>query len=138
MTEKKITIGYIEKCDGSLRLNLLKNKLFQKSQFILVIQSNSKDFSKFMIYPLNVNKILKITVSNVKEIVKELEQFYSILKDFNIIHNTGLTVRKDIFVVEIYLNLRFSDSKYKDLKTSLDKIKNKYIDIDIEEISLNI
>jgi len=91
-----------------------------------------------MVYPINVNKILKIIISCLKERKAELELISSILKNFNIIHNSGLTVRKDLFIVEIYLNLRFSDSKYKGLKTSLDKIKNKYIDIDIEEISLNI
>ena len=138
MTEKKLTIGYIEKYDGSLRLDLSKNKLFQKDQYILIIQANTKDFSRLMIYPINVNKILKITLSSFKEFVENLDIIFSFLKNFNIIHNSGLTLRDDIFIVELYLKLRFSDSKYKDLKTSLDKIKNKHIDIDIEEISLNV
>ncbi|MHA1191230.1 MAG: hypothetical protein ACTSP9_02900 [Promethearchaeota archaeon] len=138
MTEKNLTIGYIKKYNGLLRLNLSKNNLFQKDQYILIIQANTKEFSKFTIYPINVNKILKITVSSFREIVKDLEHISSLLKNFKIIHNSGLTVRDNIFIVELYLKLRFSDSKYKDLKTSLDKIKNKHIDIDIEEISLNI
>jgi len=138
MTEKKLTIGYIEKYKGSLRVDLSKNKIFQKEQYILIIQANTKDFSRFMIYPINVNKILKINLSSDKEFVKDLDFIYSLIKDFKIIHNSGLSVRDDIFIVELYLKLRFSDSKYKDLKTSLDKIKNKHIDIDIEEISLNI
>jgi len=138
MTEKKLTIGYIEKYNGSLRLDLSKNNLFQKDQYILIIQANIKDFSRFMIYPINVDKILKITVSSLKDIAEDLKLISSVLKNFKIIHNSGLTVRNDLFIIEIYLKLRFSDSKYKDLKTSLDKIKNKHIDIDIEEISLNV
>jgi len=137
MAEKRLTIGYIEKNDKRLRLNITNNQFLQKGQFLLVIQANNKDFSRIMIYPINVNKIMKITISSLKEITEDLKLFSSILKKFNIIHNSGLTVRRDLFIIEIYLNLRFSDSKYKVLKISLDKIKNEYIDIDIEEISLN-
>lgn len=138
MTEKRLTTGYIEKYDGLLRLDLSKNNLFQKYQFILIIQANTREFIRFMIYPINVDKILKITVSSLKDIAEDLKLISSVLKNFKIIHNSGLTVRNDLFIIEIYLKLRFSDSKYKDLKTSLDKIKNKHVDIDIEEISLNI
>jgi hypothetical protein len=138
MTEKGLTTGYIEKYDGLLRLDLSKNNFFQKYQFILIIQANTREFSRFMIYPINVDKILKITVSSLKDIAEDLKLISSVLKNFKIIHNSGLTVRNDLFIIEIYLKLRFSDSKYKDLKTSLDKIKNKHVDIDIEEISLNI
>jgi hypothetical protein len=133
-----MTVGNIEKNIGSLRINFPKNDSFQKKQYILVIQANTKDFSRYVIYPINVNKILKIKFSSVKEFVRDLDFLYSLFKDFKIIHNSGLSVRDDIFIVELYLKLRFSDSKYKDLKISLDKIKSKHIDIDIEEISLNI
>jgi len=138
MIEKKLTNGYIRKYDELLRLDLLNNNIFKKHQFILIIQANTREFSRFMIYPINVDKILKITVSSLKENVEELNLISSILKNVKIIHNSGLTVRNNLFIIEIYLKLRFSDSRYNDLKISLDKIKNKYIDIDIEEISLNI
>ena len=105
---------------------------------MLIIQADTTNFSRFMIYPINVNMILKITASSLKENIEELEYLSSCLKDFDIIHTSGLTARNDIFIVEVYLKLRFTDLKYKDLKTSSDKIKNKYIDIDIEEIRLNI
>jgi hypothetical protein len=124
MTEKKLTNGYIRKYDELLRLDLLNNNMFKKHQFLLIIQANTREFSRFMIYPINVDKILKITVSSLKENVEELKLISSILKNVQIIHNSGL-------------KLSFSDSKYNDLKISLDKIKNKYIDIDIEEITLN-
>lgn len=133
-----MTVGYIEKNIGSIRINLSKNDSFQKKKYLLVIQANTKEFSRYMIYPIDVNKILKINFSSIKECVGDLAFFYSLIKNFNVIHNSGLSERDDIFIVELYLNLRFSDSKYKDLKTSLDKIKSKHIDIDIEEISLNI
>lgn len=137
MKEEKLTIGYIKKSKGSLRLNLSKDKTFQKYRYMLIIQADTKEFSRFMIYPINVNKILKITAFCLKENIEELEFLTSQLKNFDVIHNSGLTVRNDIFIVELYLKLRFTDLKYKDLKTSLDKIKNKYIDIVIEEIRLN-
>jgi hypothetical protein len=61
-----------------------------------------------------------------------------ILKNYEIIHTSGLLIKKKKLFYECYLNLNLSDIKSKELKASLDKIKIKkiFMEVKIEEISI--
>ncbi|MHA1758049.1 MAG: hypothetical protein ACTSVV_14850, partial [Promethearchaeota archaeon] len=65
-----------------------------------------------------------------------IEELSNILKKYEIIHTSGLLVKKKELNYECYLDLDFSNPKSKDLKSSLNKLKNILKEIIIEEISL--
>ena len=68
--------------------------------------------------------------------MREIEVFLNNIQKFEIIHSTGLIIIKQELTAEFYLNLNFTDDEYKDLKILLDKHKNKFEDIKLEEIVL--
>ena len=81
-------------------------------------------------------KIIKLSLIG-QDISDEMVEILSnILKKYEIIHSSGILKKKRDFFYEGYLNFNLSDAKSKDLKTSLDKIKNIFKGIKIEEIGL--
>jgi hypothetical protein len=111
------------------------NGPFKKSSYFLIVRLVTKSFAKMTIYPLNNNKILKLTFTGfniqtgiIKETVKKLNAF-------KIVHTSGLNTLRGKSYYECYLNLSFNHVQYIGLKRALDKIKNKFEDINIVEIS---
>ena len=131
--------AYIKQSDEALPLNLLidlpKGKYFSKCPYILIIQSNIRDFTRLTIYPIKKERILKIFSKGVDIKSQELAKFIDELQTFQIIHTSGLILKGNEIIYECYLNLSLIDDRYKDLKTVLDKFKNVSKVIDIEEIS---
>ncbi len=109
----------------------------RENPFLLIIQSTSKECTRLTIYPISRQKIIRLSLygSNISEEV--INRLSKILKKYEIIHNSGFLVKQKQFYYECYFNLSLSDVKSKDLKTSLDKIKNIFKEIKIEEVSLN-
>ena len=104
--------------------------------FLLIIQSTTENHIRLTIYPIAKEKIVKIILAG-QDISDEIIEILSkILKKYEIIHSSGLLKKEKDFLYECYLNLSLSDAKSKDLKTSLDKIKNIFKEIKIEEIGL--
>ena len=104
--------------------------------FLLIIQSTTENHIRLTIYPIAREKIVKIILAG-QDISDEIIEILSkILKKYEIIHSSGLLKKEKDFLYECYLNLSLSDAKSKDLKTSLDKIKNIFKEIKIEEIGL--
>ena len=104
--------------------------------FLLIIQSTTENHIRLTIYPIAREKIVKIILAG-QDISDEIIEILSkILKKYEIIHSSGLLKKEQDFLYECYLNLSLSDAKSKDLKTSLDKIKNIFKEIKIEEIGL--
>lgn len=140
MSENNLSIAYIKERDKSLQISLnlsLSNiKDLRKSQFLLVIQLNTTDFSKLIIYPINKESIIKIVLIGVDIKEEYIEILSEELQNFEIIHTSGLIQKENKIFYECYLNLNINDNKYKDLKTSLDKIKNIFSEIKIFEIKL--
>ena len=96
----------------------------------------NRKVEKGVIYPIKKEKVLKVTLTGLKPIDEHIENFSMKLHEYEIIHSSGLVLVKGKIFFECYLNLSLGDEKYKDLKTLLDKNKNKFKDIKIEEISL--
>ena len=104
--------------------------------FLLIIQSTTENHIRLTIYPITREKIVKIILAGQDISDEVIEILSKILKKYEIIHSSGLLKKEKDFMYECYLNLSLSDAKSKDLKTSLDKIKNIFKEIKIEEIGL--
>ena len=104
--------------------------------FLLIIQSTTENHIRLTIYPIAKEKIVKIILAGQDISDEVIEILSKILKKYEIIHSSGLLKKEKDFLYECYLNLSLSDAKSKDLKTSLDKIKNIFKEIKIEEIGL--
>jgi hypothetical protein len=88
-----------------------------------------------MIYPIDEKKILKLFYVIKKDKVREVRELPSDFEAFQIIHNSGLILRDDKYFGEIYFNLSYSDAKYKDLKTYLNRNKSIFDKINLDEIT---
>jgi len=140
MKNPSLTVAQIKEIDESFNLNLnislLHIKEKHKYSYLLIIKSETTRFAKLTIYPINKEKVLKVTLTGLTPIDEHIENFSMKLHEYEIIHSSGLVLVEGKLFFECYLNLSLGDEKYKDLKTLLDKNKNKFKDIKIEEISL--
>jgi hypothetical protein len=141
MERQHFSKAYIKRFEKSLPLDLLinlpKKGYFNEFPFLLIIQSNIKNFTRLTIYPVQKETIIKIFSTGVNIKSEELEKFIEELQKFEIIHTSGLILKGNEIIYECYLNLNPDDERYKDLKIALDKFKNISKVIDIEEISTN-
>ncbi|MFX1587765.1 MAG: hypothetical protein ACFFC1_06400 [Promethearchaeota archaeon] len=109
----------------------------RNSPYLLIIQSNTENYVKLTIYPIQHQKIIKLTLKGVNILYKDIEILSKRLQKYNIIHTTGLVSKSKNVIYECYLDLRKIDTKYNELEKSLEKIKSIFKDIKIEELSLN-
>ena len=133
---KNITKGFIKKIDDNSFLGLqipLKN--LEKHENILIIMLEAENFTKITMYPINSEKVLKLSLRDFKIIQEDLDNFSKKLQSYPIIHSSGLINIGPNSAFECYINLSLEDEKYQDLKILLDKNKNKFKDIKIEELS---
>jgi len=107
------------------------------SPYLLIIQSNTENYVKLTIYPIQHQKIIKLTLKGLNILYKDIEILSKRLQKYNIIHTTGLVSKSKNVIYECYLDLRKIDTKYNELEKSLEKIKSIFKDIKIEELSLN-
>ena len=138
MSEIFLTDGIIKK-KGDI-LSILPNCLFtlrgkfNECPYILIVRLSTKTFAKLTIYPLNRDRVLKINFLGFDIQDKDVKGIIKQLKNFSIIHTSGITILGKKSYYECYLELCIDDEDYIDLKNVLDKIKNVFEDIKIEEI----
>jgi len=119
-----------------LKISLLDIKNLENYPFLLIIQSTIENSIKLSVYPLKKDKIIKITFTGFNFSNDIFDEISKILQNFQVIHTSGvLLIAKQLFY-ECYLNLSLAEIKGKDLKVSLEKIKNIFKEIKIEEIQL--
>ncbi len=140
MKDTGLTDSYIQtnidSLNVTLNISLSEVKELKNSQYLLIIQSSTQKCVKTIIYPLNKEKIIKISLSGKNVSDEVLEDLSKLLQNYEIIHTSGLLVKRKHIFYECYLNLRLTDSKSKDLKVSLDKIRNIFKEIKIVEIGI--
>jgi len=140
MVEKGLSSAYVKKINSNfqdvLSVPLSDFDNLEDSQYLLVIQSNTKEFSKLTIYPLKREKIIKVILKGINIIEENIDIMIDELQNFELIHTSGLTQKDEEIIYECYLNLSSNDYKYKDLKVSLDKIKSIFKEIKIIEIGI--
>jgi len=143
MRNKPLNKAYIQRRedneDSKIHLNILipSTVRLKNCPYFLVIQSTSKDCTKLTIYPVSRKKLIKLSLFGQKVSDEVIHILSKILKRYDIIHSSGFLMKHKQLFYECYLNLNLSDAKSKDLKTSLDKIKNIFKEIKVEEIGLN-
>ncbi|MHA1913545.1 MAG: hypothetical protein ACW986_02285 [Promethearchaeota archaeon] len=141
MDNSKITNAFIQRFDGLanvyLQLSLDQIKNLNDCKYLLVIQSIIEKSIKLTVYPVNKNKIIKVSLFGLKLSKKTLKEISKILQKYEVIHSSGILKIKSSLVYECYLNLSLTEKKSEDLNVSLDKIKNIFKQVKIEEIGLN-
>jgi len=128
-------IGKSSALDFSSSLSHIED--IEKYRNVLIIKSETSRFAKFTIYPINREKVLKVTLLDLINIDESIEIFSRELQKFDIIHSSGLVLLNRKIFFECYLDLSLDGEKYKGLKIFLDKNKNKFKDIKVEELSLS-
>lgn len=133
----KAKIQRIKDISGiKFKLSLLDIKDLKHNPFLLIIQSIIENSIKLTIYPLNKEKIIKVTFST-NDFSKEMfDKISEILQNYQIIHTSGVLIIENQFYYESYLNLNLNEAKATGLNDSLNKIKNIFKQIIIEEIGL--
>lgn len=137
-----LTKAYIQNIDDPTNVNLnisISDKRHLKDNpYLLVIQTNQENRARLTIYPVKVKSLIKVSLFGLKT-SDNSTSYLSLSKtfqEFNIIHTSGLIIKGNELYYECYLNLSLSDIKTKVLKVALNKIKNIFKDISIEEICL--
>lgn len=140
MIEESLTSAYIKKVkeipEVSINIPLIGLKNSDNFPFLLVIQSKYEDSIKLTIYPINKEKIIKLSLSGLNIPNKIFEELAAIIQNFQIIHTSGFLLKGRKLLYECYLNTNFSENKSEDLKASLAKFKNIFKEIKLQEISL--
>ncbi|MFW9898049.1 MAG: hypothetical protein ACFFDO_02150 [Candidatus Thorarchaeota archaeon] len=142
MKSISLTKAYIQNIDDPTNVNLnisISDKIYLKNNpYLLVIQTNQENCARLTIYPVKVKSLIKVSLFGLKTSVNTTS--YSSLsktfQKFDIIHTSGLIIKENELYYECYLNLSLSDVKTKVLKVALNKIKNIFKEILIEEICL--
>ena len=138
-----LTNAYIQNNEDSPNINLnfssSGKKNLKEYPYLLVVQSIQEDFTRLTIYPVKTKNLIKVSLCGLK-ISDEANTIYlslaETLQNFEIIHTSGLLIKDNKLYFECYLNLSLSDIKTRVLKAALNKIKNIFKDIRIEEIGL--
>jgi len=119
-----------------LILSLLDIKKLGNSPYILVVKSTIENSIKLSIYPLKKKEIIKITFSTLTFTDDIFYIISKILQNYQIIHTSGVLLIDKQLYYECYLNLGLKEAKAIGLEASLNKIKNIFKQIKIEEIGL--
>ncbi len=138
MTDIENISAYIVENLNPLILNVsLSNILDSKNEpYLLVVKSATIECIRLTIYPIEKEKIVKISLTGTDSTDNFLEITSKILQNYNVLHSSGVFKRGDHIHYECFLNLNKSDVKYKDLIASIDKIRYIFKEIKIEEIGL--
>jgi hypothetical protein len=111
--EKSLTEAFIKSKEESDRLKLIiptKEILrFQNYSHFLIIQSFTRKYSKITIYPINNKKVTKIQISGKNINQKKMNNILNIIKNFDIIHTSGLLARGKKMFYEVYINHTLQD-----------------------------
>ena len=105
---KQLTTGFLKEMndDVSFNINIPESTIqnLEKTNKILIIQTASKKFIKYMVYPVQNEKVIKLTFYGINISNKTFLNTFNLLKKFNIIHTSGASLKKNEIMEEIYLN----------------------------------
>ncbi len=139
MKDSKLTSAQIKEISSSqtpsIELSLTHIDNIEDYSYLLIIRSETNRYTKITIYPIEKQKIIKLTIRGLKKIDEYTEAFSKKLQEYGIIHSTGLVSIEGLLFLECYLNLSLNEEKYKDLKIYLNKNKKNIKDIQIMEIT---
>lgn len=120
----------------TLKLSLLNIKNLDNNPYLLIVQSIIENSIKVSIYPLKKEKIIKVTFSTLNFSNEIFDRISNILQNYQVIHTSGVLLIEKQLYYECYLNLNLVEAKAMGLDAFLNKIKNIFKQIKIEEIGL--
>ncbi|MEE9377203.1 MAG: hypothetical protein V3V33_04115 [Candidatus Lokiarchaeia archaeon] len=136
----KLTEAYVQRNfdlpETKLKISLLDIRDPEKYPFLLIVQSTIEKSIKLSIYPLKNEKIVKVTFSDFNFSNEIFDEISKILQNYQVIHTSGVLLIENQLFYECYLNLSLGETKTNVLNVSLNKIKNIFKEIKIEEIGL--
>ena len=139
MKDSDLTSAQIKEINSpqtpNIELSLTHIDNIENYNNLLIIRSETNRYTKITIYPIEKQKIIKLTIRGLKKNDKYIEAFSKKLQEYGIIHSTGLVMIEGLLFLECYINLSLNEEKYKDLKIYLDKNKKNIKDIRIMEIT---
>ncbi len=141
MENSNITNAFIQQINeftyACLKIPIVSFKNLYDCGYLLIVQSSIENSIKLAIYPINKEKIIKVSLCSLKLSNKIIKEISKLLQKFQVIHTSGFLKIERQLLYECYLNLSLSEKRSKDLKTSLEKIKNIFKKVEIEEIGLH-
>lgn len=115
----------------------------EQFKYILVIQSTSSKCMKLSIYPLKNKRITKLilcgeNISPSKKDISEADvsRIIKLLNEFNIIHTSGLLMKKGRPLFECYLNKNLSKTNNSIIQNITRFVKPLNLKLKIEKIKL--
>jgi len=71
--------------------------------YYLVIYSVHKEYTKIFIYPLDSSLVLKLILSGKNINSESINKIINVLKNFKILHSSGIVSVNDKFLYEVYI-----------------------------------
>ncbi|MBN1800733.1 MAG: hypothetical protein JW891_04460 [Candidatus Lokiarchaeota archaeon] len=110
------------------------HQFFKDYSYAFIVESATEKCIKMTIYPQNTSNIIKLAIQipdGEGNIVKEFPQ---ILKDYGLLHASGLLKVGEIMVYECYLNVKYNSIEMETLKKILNGIANPSIIISFQKV----
>ena len=141
MDKLSLTKAYIQRVSvfkkSNFEIQIIDIKELNKYPFFLVIQAVVEHYIKLSIYPLNEEKVTKVSLTSSNFSSENFDDLSRILREYRVIHTSGVVLIENRFFYECYLIMSEDKEKSKNLKASFNKIKSKFEEIKIEEIILS-
>jgi hypothetical protein len=111
-----------------------RSELKNLSAYYLVVYSINPQFTRITCYPISTTSIIKITLEVQDDLPITTPFLVKAFKSFEIIHTTGISKIKTIYLAEFYLACPFSVEEINQLKSTLLNHK-EILQCSIESIS---
>lgn len=141
MPKNNLTEGTIEKLeknvDLKVDLSFINEIDFEKYPYTLIIKSKTKRCFRITLYPLEKNEIVKLSLNGENISDNILEKLSQILHRYEIIHTSGLLVKKKQLFYECYLNMTKNSEEFVRLTQKLEEIRSVFNSLEITQILVN-
>ena len=94
-------------------------ELTNLSSYYLAVYAINSQFTRITCYPINTTSIIKVTLEVQDDLPKTTPFLLKTFKTFQIIHTTGISKIKAVYLTEFYLAYPFSTEEISQLKSTL-------------------
>ncbi len=98
--------------------------IYSQDTFFLIVYAIYPKLSRITCYPVKSSSIWKIKIISLSSNVKVISSITSLLKPFEVIHTTGISVKNDTYIVENYIVGSNNWQSAMDLVDRIGKIQN--------------
>ncbi len=109
------------------RIPIKNHHFFKDYSHAFIVESTTEKCMKMTMYPQNTTDIIKLTIQIQDGEDTIIKEFPQILKDYDIIHASGLLKIGEVLVYECYLHLKYNSQEMIILKNILNGISDSSI-----------